>query len=113
MLGYTVTSVARTIVDLARLRGAEDDIITWEAALWLARENARLGELQQAVAEVLGRCRRRKGVVVARELARFASPFSESPQESRSRAGCPPWTTRTRPPPADAQVSSGIHLWWQ
>ncbi|MGD8214217.1 hypothetical protein [Aestuariimicrobium sp. Y1814] len=83
--GYTVTSVARTIVDLARLRGAEDAIITWEAALWRARESARLGELRQAVAEVLGRCRRRKGVVVARELARFASSFSESPQESRSR----------------------------
>lgn len=80
---HLVTSVARTIVDLARLRRPVSALITWEAALREAGDRA--SGLRLEVDEVLGVLRGRQGIAKARHLHGFASALSESPKESESR----------------------------
>ena len=89
--GLRCTSVARTLVDLARLRPMMSALIPWEAALW--RDRTRDGDrtalepgpLRTEIDEVLEASRRFKGVAKARALHKDASAFSESPMETRSR----------------------------
>lgn len=83
--GTPVTSVARTIVDIARMRSTEDALIPWESALWQARTSPRDDGLGQRVDEVLEDLRGFKGIDRARFLHRFAGPWSQSPMESLSR----------------------------
>ena len=77
--GYPVTTVARTIVDLARACGFEQAIVAADHALRSGRVER--GALQ-AVADRAGRLR---GIRTAHQMIAFADAGSESVGESRSR----------------------------
>lgn len=82
---YQVTSVARTLVDLVRVRGPERGLLTWEAARRRAHLEKSLDELDEDLDRVLDRLARRRGIPSARIVREFASELSESPMESLSR----------------------------
>jgi hypothetical protein len=74
-----VTSVARTIVDLARTLPFEQALVVADAARH--RHQVTAGELAAAAA----RAARRRGAPDARRVVAAADPRSESPGETRSR----------------------------
>lgn len=74
-----VTSVARTLVDLARTTGYVTGVVAADAALYLR------GEITGPTAEILGRATHSVGVGAARRALRFADGRSESVGESRLR----------------------------
>lgn len=76
--GVTMTSVARTLVDLGCSESMESTVIAADAAL---RELVAPAEL----ATTLSRAHRRRGASVARRALHFADGRSESPGESRLR----------------------------
>jgi predicted transcriptional regulator of viral defense system len=76
--GVACTSVARTVVDLARTAAFEHAVVSADAAL-------RAGLGRPALAEALSRVRGWPGAPVARRVAAFADARSESVGESRSR----------------------------
>jgi hypothetical protein len=76
--GCPVTSLARTVVDLARSLPAEQAVAAGDAAL-------RSGLPATAVAEVLGACRGWPGVGPARRVVALLDGRSESAGESASR----------------------------
>lgn len=99
VMGIAVTSVARTVIDVARTCGFEQGVVVADAAL--TAELADTGSLARAVAAVIGR----RGAPAARRVIRFADSRAESVGESRSRvaiarAGLPPplpqWEIRDR-----------------
>lgn len=76
--GAPLTTVARTVVDIAR-RGASDGIVVADSAL-------REGLVTHAqLRAVLARQSRWDGVVTARQVVELATPKSESPLESLAR----------------------------
>ena len=77
--GAAVTTLARTVVDVARTRPFAFAVVTADAAL--ARGCAR-EELEDTLAD----CRRFPGTRSARRVLAFADPRSESPLESLGRA---------------------------
>ena len=77
--GASVTTVARTVVDVARTRPFAFAVVTADAALARGCDPA---ELQ----EVLDRCRRFPGTRSAQRVLAFADARSESPLESLGRA---------------------------
>lgn len=77
--GISVTSVARTVIDIARTSGFEQGVVVADAAL--ADELADPGALTRAVAAIIGR----RGAPGARRTIWFADARSESVGESRSR----------------------------
>lgn len=77
--GLAVTSVARTVVDLARTVGFEEAVAIGDAAL-----HARLATPEDLLA-VLERAGRRPGTPAARRVLGFLDGRSESVGESRSR----------------------------
>lgn len=77
--GITVTSVARTLVDVARQVGFEQAVVVADAALW--RQVVTREELDLALAAAHGR----PGVPAARRALAFARWGSQSVGESRSR----------------------------
>lgn len=77
--GIPVTSVARTLVDLARRQPMVDVVSAGDAALHLGLTS--LGEL----IEVLDDCRGWPGIKRARKTVEFADGGAESVLESRSR----------------------------
>ena len=77
--GFGVTSVARTVADIARSHPFEVAVVIADAAL--NRELVTLGELSAAVE----RSERRPGIGAARRVLTFADGRSQSPGESRSR----------------------------
>lgn len=86
--GVPVTSVARTVVDLARTLPFAEGVAVADSAL---RDKTTPEEL----AAVLARCARWPGIQQARRVAAFADPRAESVLESISRAafhelGLPP-----------------------
>lgn len=88
--GVVVTSLARTVLDLARTLPYAEAVATADAALRLGLDRAEL-------AEVLGRAGRRPGIGAARRVVGFADGRSESVGESFSRVvlhriGLPPST---------------------
>ncbi len=76
--GVGVTSLARTVLDLARTLPFDRAVATGDAAL-------RLGLVPEALADALGRAGRRPGVGAARRVAAFLDCRSESVGESMSR----------------------------
>ncbi len=94
--GIPVTSVARTVVDLARTLPFEPAVAVADAALHaLIAEPERLAALQAAVAAALARSAGWRGSPSARRAVAFADARSGSVGESRSRvaiqrAGLPP-----------------------
>ena len=79
--GVAVTSVARTILDLARTRPWEQAVAAGDQALAAGLDPAEL-------AEGLGRMARWRGTIQARRVAGFLDPLSESVGESVSRVRC-------------------------
>lgn len=77
--GITVTSVVRTVIDIARTSGFEQGVVVADAAL--NRGLVDPHSLTRAVADVIGR----RGAPGARRTVRFADGRSESVGESRSR----------------------------
>lgn len=82
--GRRVTSPARTVVDLARVRGIRDAVITWDAACRTVGSEGQ-DRWRVEVEDALDVLVKRRGIRSARELATFASPLAESPMESVSR----------------------------
>jgi len=78
--GISVTTLPRTVADLARSLSFEQAVVSGDAAL-------RLGLSRVEVEDGLLRMRRWPGVVQARRVIRFLDGRSESPGESRSRVG--------------------------
>lgn len=76
--GYQVTSLARTVVDLARWLEYADGVAVVDAAL-------RQGVHREELLVEIERARRRHGNVRAREAVVFGDGRAESPGESRSR----------------------------
>lgn len=77
--GLAVTSLPRTLVDVARQVGFEQAVVVADAALW--RRSVTREELDLALAAARGR----PGVPAARRALGFARWGSESVGESRSR----------------------------
>jgi hypothetical protein len=102
--GVAVTSVARTVVDLARVVSFESAVVTADAAL--ARGTVTRPELDAA----LTRCAGWPGAPNARRVIAFADGRSESVGESRSRVAI----MRARLPPPELQFvirdTSGLDL---
>jgi Transcriptional regulator, AbiEi antitoxin/Protein of unknown function (DUF559) len=87
--GIRLTSVARTVVDLARTVPFAEGVAVADSAL--RDKQATRGELET----VLGRCARWPGIQRARRVIAFADPLAESVLESISRVafhehGLPP-----------------------
>jgi predicted transcriptional regulator of viral defense system len=80
MDGIAVTSLPRTVADLARSLTFEQAVVPGDAAL-------RLGLSRDEVEDCLLRMQRWPGVIQARRVTRFLDGRSESPGESRSRVG--------------------------
>jgi Protein of unknown function (DUF559)/Transcriptional regulator, AbiEi antitoxin len=87
--GVPVTSVSRTVVDLARTLPFAEGVVVADSAL--AAKQTTSGELEAVVAQ----CVRWPGIQRARRVVMFADQRAESPLESISRAvfhelGLPP-----------------------
>ncbi|MGI9008285.1 MAG: DUF559 domain-containing protein [Streptosporangiaceae bacterium] len=74
-----VTSVERTVIDLARALPFAAGVVTADSALYLRKTTA--GRLQR----VLGDCARWPGIAKATQVVEFSHPLAESPLESISR----------------------------
>lgn len=84
--GIPVTSIARTVVDLARTIAFEPAVAVADAALHaVITEPERLAALQAALAAVIARCAGWRGSPAARRVLAFADARSGSVGESRSR----------------------------
>lgn len=70
--GITVTSAARTVVDVGRAVAFDQAVMTGDAAL-------RRGLTAADLEDCLVRAKGRPGVARARRVARFLSPLAESP----------------------------------
>jgi predicted transcriptional regulator of viral defense system len=79
--GVAVTSLARTVVDLART-------LPWEQAVAAGDHALTLGLDRSELAQCLDRMLRWRGTAQARRVAGFLDPLSESPGESVSRVRC-------------------------
>ena len=100
--GIPVTSVERTVVDLARTLPFAAGVVTADSALF--QEKTTASRLYRVVAD----CARWPGIVRAREVVAFCHPGAESPLESISRVafrdgGLPPpvlqaWVIASRGP---------------
>lgn len=88
-LGAPVTSVARTVVDLARTTSLKEGVVVADSAL--RGKQATKADLSEVVAA----CARWPGITRARQVVEFADALSESALESISRlafaeGGLPP-----------------------
>ena len=82
--GLRLTTRARTVVDLARLRGLSTGLITWESARWQARRSDALDRFDAATEDAVSLLTRRRGIGTARLAMSLASAWSQSPMETRS-----------------------------
>lgn len=110
--GVAVTSVARTVTDLARTVGYEQAVVIADAAL-----AAGLVSPAQLV-RAAERSAHRAGSPRARRVAAFADGRSESPGESRSRvalawAGLPAPQLQHVVRAADGRPLGRVDFWWE
>ncbi|WP_028281314.1 type IV toxin-antitoxin system AbiEi family antitoxin domain-containing protein [Arthrobacter sp. H5] len=77
--GVQVTSLARTVVDCAR-------ILSYKQGLIVADHGMRMGTTRQELQKIVNRLSGHKGIQLARRVVENASALSESPGESLSRA---------------------------
>ena len=82
--GLRLTTRARTVVDLARLRGLMTGLVAWESARWQARTSNALADFDAAASDALDVLARRRGIATARQAMSLASAWSQSPMETRS-----------------------------
>jgi hypothetical protein len=110
--GVLVTSVARTLADLARFLAFEHALVPADAALH--RHRVTRAELDVA----LDRAVRRPGNAAARRVLAFARPGADSPGESRSRlaihhAGLPDPVLQHEVCVSDGRVLGQVDFWWE
>ncbi len=98
--GLTVTSKARTVVDVARLAGIEPGLVVADSALRLGLDNTELRDVARAAADWPGA--RAAGFVAA-----FADGRSETVGESRCRLAL----ARAGLPAPDLQVTLHLPGW--
>ena len=91
--GYPVTTVARTLVDMARTCGFEQSVVAVDHALRTGRV------VREALETASERAGRRPGIRAAHQVIAFADPGAESVGESRSRV----LMTREGLPPPELQ----------
>lgn len=108
--GVEVTTVARTLVDLARTLADRDGLIRIDGAMHACRVT------REQLAEVLAGCAGWPGVRKARELVGFADPLCESPLESLARllfhrGGLPPPETQVPLLLPYGQIARPDFLW--
>lgn len=96
-LGVPVTSVARTVVDLARTTSLREGVVVADSAL---RGNQ---ATKADLSEVVAACARWPGITRARQVVKFADARSESAFESISRVVF----AQGRLPPPELQVWVG------
>lgn len=77
--GVRVTTVARTVADLARTTAFRDAVVAADSAINTLKTTKR------AVADVLATCPRWPGIMAARQVLAFANGLTESPLESAAR----------------------------
>ncbi|HWN32987.1 MAG TPA: hypothetical protein VNP03_09585 [Pseudonocardia sp.] len=111
LAGVRVTSLLRTLADVARSVPFEQGVVVLDAAL--AGGLVDPAELPDA----LHRMRRRRGVSLARRVAAFADGRSESVGESRSRvaitrAGLPPPTPQWEVRDAAGRLVGRVDFGW-
>lgn len=109
--GLLVTSVARTVVDLARTTPLDRAVVPADQAL--RKRMVTRADLQDAVE----RSAHRRGNTAARRLVAFADECSESPGESRSRvaiarAGLPPPVLQQEIYSAAGVYIGRVDFWW-
>ncbi|WP_214407062.1 type IV toxin-antitoxin system AbiEi family antitoxin domain-containing protein [Pseudonocardia lacus] len=109
--GVPVTSIARTVADLARTLPLESALVPADAALH--RHLVTRAELDRAV-ELGGH---RRGNTAARRLVAFADGGAESPGESRSRlalhrAGLPAPVSQHEVRTPDGRLRR-VDFWWE
>ena len=96
--GVVMTSVARTVVDIARRRPFRAGVVAADAALHLGLCTG------DELLRVLGDCHGWPGIVKARGVVRFADDRAESPLESISRVAL----ARRGLPTPELQVEIGF-----
>lgn len=79
-----ITSLARTVVDITRVRGLEPGLVAWESARWRARVQDALAAFDAEAAEAIELLIGRRGIDQARLALVWASASSQSPMETRS-----------------------------
>lgn len=109
--GVPVTSVARTVVDLARTTSLRDGVVVADSALH--SQQATKTELYK----VLARCVRWPGVAQARRAVDFSDALAESPFESLARLA---FDEGGLPPPelqawvgGDGMVAGRVDFYWR
>lgn len=80
--GIRLTSLARTLVDVARSDGFREGVVMADQALHLSRD---AGALRSAMQASIGRLSSAVGIGNARRMAAFAVTQAESPGETLSR----------------------------
>lgn len=86
VLGAKVTTVARTVVDIARTSSFMSGVVTADAALRVAlSDEAAFFVTKEAFLEVCDACKHWPGVQNARRVIAFADPRAESVLESCAR----------------------------
>jgi hypothetical protein len=116
--GILVTSVARTIADLARVIAFEEAVVCTDSALFRSRKGLghRVGRSELRTALV--RAPRRHGTAAAGRVFDFATDLSESVGESRSRvairvAGLPPPELQVVLHSAEGRPLGRVDFWWE
>ena len=115
--GIAVTSIARTVADLARTVPFEQAVVIADNALFRGRsdDRARFGPVDLAAA--LARAPRRHGAAAAWRVSAFANGLAESPGESRSRvailgAGLPMPELQVVLHSAEGRPLGRVDFWW-
>jgi len=87
VLGAQVTTVARTVVDIARTSSFMSGVVTADSALHmaLASEESAFFTTKEALLATCGACARWPGIRQARRAVSFADPRAESVLESCAR----------------------------
>lgn len=115
--GITVTSLARTITDLARVLPFEPAVVVADSGLYLGR-NPKVGVGRADVAASLARYPRRHGGAAAGRVLGFATDLAESVGESRSRvaiaeAGLPVPALQVVLHSAEGSPLGRVDFWWE
>ncbi len=115
--GIAVTSVARTVADLARVLPFEQAVVVTDSALHLARRSGQGGR-HGDLAAALARYPRRHGGAAAGRVLGFATDLAESVGESRSRvamaaAGLPAPALQVVLHSTEGRSLGRVDFWWE
>lgn len=110
--GLLLTSLPRTLLDIARSLPFEQALVPVDAALHQHRVTS------EQLREALGRAAHRAGNTAARQVLAFARAGAASPGETRSRvaihrAGLPPPELQKELHGADGRFLGRVDFWWE